>query len=139
MNKEFLKMQKLAGVITESQYNKLSEEIKTTSEYTKFYNSIINTISAAKTNIKAAEESLNDDDKYEPTKPEHVDLAKKSLETLKSYVEYLEDLDIDTAEEIEKMWDSLDKEKIKSTISLINQEKINLDKHIKNADITFKF
>ena len=139
MNKEFLKMQKLAGVITESQYNKLSEEIKTTSEYTKFYNSIINTISAAKTNIKAAEESLNDDDKYEPTKPEHVDLAKKSLETLKSYVEYLEDLDIDTAEELERTWDSLDKEKIKSTINLINQEKINLDKHIKNADITFKF
>jgi hypothetical protein len=139
MNKEFLKMQKLAGVITESQYNKLSEEIKTTSEYTKFYNSIINTISAAKTNIKAAEESLNDDDKYEPTKPEHVELAKKSLETLESYVEYLEDLDIDTAEELERTWDSLDKEKIKSTINLINQEKINLDKHIKNADITFKF
>jgi len=132
-------MQKLAGVITESQYNKLSEEIKTTSEYTKFYNSIINTISAAKTNIKAAEESLNDDDKYEPTKPEHVELAKKSLETLESYVEYLEDLDIDTAEELERTWDSLDKEKIKSTINLINQEKINLDKHIKNADITFKF
>ena len=139
MKKEFLKMQKLAGVITESQYNKLSEEIKTTSEYTKFYNSIINTISAAKTNIKAAEESLNDDDKYEPTKPEHVELAKKSLETLESYVEYLEDLDIDTAEELERTWDSLDKEKIKSTINLINQEKINLDKHIKNADITFKF
>ena len=139
MNKEFLKMQKLAGVITESQYNKLSEEIKTTSEYTKFYNSIINTISAAKTNIKSAEESLNDDDKYEPTKPEHVELAKKSLETLESYVEYLEDLDIDTAEELERTWDNLDKEKIKSTINLINQEKINLDKHIKNADITFKF
>jgi hypothetical protein len=139
MNKEFLKMQKLAGVITESQYNKLSEEIKTTSEYTKFYNSIINAISAAKTNIKSAEESLNDDDKYEPTKPEHVELAKKSLETLESYVEYLEDLDIDTAEELERTWDNLDKEKIKSTINLINQEKINLDKHIKNADITFKF
>jgi len=132
-------MQRLAGIITEGQYNKLSEEIKTTSEYTKLYNTIINAISAAKTNINAAEESLNDDDKYEPTKPEHIKLAKKSLETLESYVEYLEDLDIDTSEEIEEMWDSLDKEKIKSTISLINQEKINLDKHIKDADITFKF
>ena len=139
MNKEFLKMQKLAGIITESQYNKLSEEIKVTSEYTKFYNSMVNAISAAKTNIKAAEESLNDEDKYEPNKPEHIELAKKSLETLKSYVEYLEDLGIDTAEELERTWDSLDKEKIKSTIGLINQEKINLDKHIKNADITFKF
>ena len=139
MNKEFLKMQKLAGVITESQYNKLSEEIKVTSEYTKFYNSIVSAISAAKTNIKAAEESLNDEDKYEPNKPEHIEPAKKSLETLKSYVEYLEDLGIDTAEELERTWDSLDKEKIKSTIGLINQEKINLDKHIKNADITFKF
>jgi hypothetical protein len=129
----------LAGIITEGQYNKLSEEIKATSEYTKLYNTIVNTISTAKTNIKAAEESLNDDDKYEPTKPEHIELAKKSLETLESYVEYLEDLDIDTAEELERTWDSLDKEKIKSTIGLINQEKINLDKHIKNADITFKF
>ena len=139
MNKEFLKMQKLVGIITEGQYNKLSEEIKVTSEYTKLYNSIINTISAAKTNIKAAEESLNDGDKYEPTKPEHIKPAEESLETLKSYVEYLEDLDIDTSEELERTWDSLDKEKIKSTIGLINQEKINLDKHIKNADITFKF
>ena len=139
MNKEFLKMQKLAGIITEGQYNKLSEEIKVTSEYTKFYNSMVSAISTAKTHIKAAEESLNDDDKYEPNKPEHIKLAEKSLKMLKSYVEYLEDLDIDTAEETEEMWDSLDKEKIKSTISLINQEKLNLDKHIKNADITIKF
>ena len=135
MNKEFYKMQKLAGIITESQYNKLSEEI---SEYTKFYNNIISTISNAKTNIKVAEKSLNDEDKYEPNKPEHIEPAKKSLEMLKSYVEYLEDLDIDTSEEVERIWDSLDKEKIKSTINLINQEKINLDKHIQNADITFK-
>ncbi len=41
---------KAVAMITESQYNKRSEEIKTTSEYTKFYKSIINTISAAKTN-----------------------------------------------------------------------------------------
>lgn len=139
MNKEFLKMQKLAGIITEDQYNKLLEEIKIPSEYIKFYNSMVNTISTAKTYIKVAEESLNDDDKYEPNKPEFIKLAEKSLEMLKSYIEYLEDLDIDTAEETEEMWGSLDKEKIKSTISLINQEKLNLDKHIRNADITIKF
>lgn len=119
-------------------------EIKdTASEYTRLANYYNSAISDANTYLKVWENSLKEDDYYEPEHPELIPAIKEKVKTYEKYLEDLEDLDIlpshafKRGDEAEKAYNSVDKDKLATTVKAMEKLKLEIDNDLKKAKITF--